>query len=176
MKLENGEILSVPRQMLQAQKSQIIYLYKQHCDEANIDGISDRTIYSILDSFSASQQSYISGIDDFVQAASDSWKLLEKIIDQLPVVNYVKNDLNISLEKSKTYLKCRYGLSCTVDATTTSHCTIFALSDAKNTCYSQSCSHDHPMYCEGTKNVFHHNWNKIIRVEFRLHHNMQTFR
>ena len=55
LKLGNGEKISIPRQMLQAQKSQVIHLYQQHCNELGVDSISDRTISSILKSICGSE-------------------------------------------------------------------------------------------------------------------------
>ena len=72
MKTENGQTISIPQQMLQGQKSQIVYLYRQHCDAIGIDALSDRTTYSILNSLCASEQKVISGIDEFV-------KMLQKV-------------------------------------------------------------------------------------------------
>ncbi|CAF1305788.1 unnamed protein product, partial [Didymodactylos carnosus] len=45
LKLENGEKISIPRQMLQAQKSQVIHLYKQHCNELGILTRQDFDLY-----------------------------------------------------------------------------------------------------------------------------------
>ncbi|CAF1632982.1 unnamed protein product, partial [Didymodactylos carnosus] len=83
LKLENGEQLSIPRQILQAQHSQIIYLYKQHCSVVGIDSMSDRTIYSILESIHASKSKAISGIDQFVATALEGWTILKDIIQKI---------------------------------------------------------------------------------------------
>ena len=149
LKLENGEVISIPRQMLQAQQSQIVYLYKQHCDEFGIDSLSDRTVYSILNIIHASEQKFISGIDDFVKSAIDGWTILKKIIQQLPTIRETKNKSNILLENSDIYLKSKYGCHCDETEQTTTHCTIFALSQPNNPYYSQSCDHIHESLCAG---------------------------
>jgi FKBP-type peptidyl-prolyl cis-trans isomerase (trigger factor) len=78
LKLDNCQTISIPRQMLQAQQSQIVHQYQQHCHEIGIDSMSDRTVYSILESIHASEQKFISGVDDFVKAASEGWSILNK--------------------------------------------------------------------------------------------------
>ncbi|CAF4890567.1 unnamed protein product [Rotaria sp. Silwood1] len=154
MKLESGQIISIPQQMLQAQQSQIIYSYQQHCKIVGIDTLSDRTLYSILNSLNAREQKFITGINEFVKNASEAWCNLEKIIRQLPISYTIKNDLNVLLEKSKMYLKTKYGCECGETAQTTTHCTIFAMNQPNNPFYSQSCNHDHNMYCEACLSVF----------------------
>ena len=149
MKLNNGQVLSIPKQMLQAQHSQVLFSYKQHCDIVGIDPLSDRTIYSILSSLNASKQRFISGINEFVKYASEAWLLLEKIVRQLHIPYATTNDLFDSMEKNKIYLKTRYGCQCGTLAEATTHCTIFALSQPNDLFYTQSCDHDHSCYCTG---------------------------
>jgi hypothetical protein len=148
--LDNATVISIPRQLIQAQRSQIVYLYKQHCSQVNVDALSDRSVYSILDRIHASDQKFVSGLDGFVQAASEGWSNLNQIIQKLPTTSHDKNHLNCTLEKSKLYLKSKYGGHCGEDEQATTHCTILALSQAISQFYSQSCGHAHVTYCEGT--------------------------
>jgi len=150
LKLENGQVISIPKQILQAQQSQIVYLYQNHCKKLNISSMSDRTIYSILQNLNASQQKVISGIDEFVKDASDSWLNLKTIIQQLQLSNEHKNKLTIMLDKCSLYLKSEYQCHCNENETATTHCTVFALSQEHNSCYAQSCDHVHDAFCEGT--------------------------
>lgn len=149
LKLDSGGIISVPKQVLQAQKSQIIHIYKQHCSEVNIDPLSDRTVYSILDSINPSEQKAISGVDDFVKDASEGWEILKKLIQQLPITHDDKNEMSRMLEKNKLYLKSNYGAHCGEGKYTGTHCTVFALSQANDPFYSQSCAHNHDINCAG---------------------------
>ena len=149
LKLDSGGIISIPKQVLQAQKSQIIHLYKQHCSEVNVDPLSDRTVYSILDSINPSEQKAISGVDDFVKDASEGWYILKKVIQQLPVTQDDKNEMYRMLEKSMLYLKSNFGARCGEGKYTATHCTVFGLSQANDPFYSQSCTHNHDMNCPG---------------------------
>ncbi len=45
LKLETGETLSIPRQILQAQQSQIVYLYQQHCKQV---GVVNKQLFQVL--------------------------------------------------------------------------------------------------------------------------------
>ncbi|CAF1501436.1 unnamed protein product, partial [Rotaria sordida] len=154
LKLEHGELITIPRQMLQAQQSQIVYMYQQHCSEVGVDSMSDRTVYSILHSINASEQKFILGIDEFVKSANYSWTSLRKIIQKLPASYEVKNELDNLLENNKMYLKSKYGYHCGETEQATTHCTIFALSQQNNTFYSQSCNHIHDVYCKHCFSIF----------------------
>jgi hypothetical protein len=151
LKLETGETLSIPRQILQAQQSQIVYLYQQHCNQVGVDSMSDRTVYSILDAIHASEQTVISGVDEFVKDASEGWSTLKMIIQQLPMSRHDKHEFNTVLEINKLYLQSKYGNHCGETEQTTTHCTVFALSQSNNPCYSQLCNHTHDVFCEGKK-------------------------
>ncbi|CAF4613272.1 unnamed protein product [Rotaria socialis] len=148
LKLDSGDKISIPQQMLQAQQSQIVHLYKEHCSEVGIDSMSDRTIYTILESIHASEQKFVSGIDEFVKAASEGWALLQQIIQKLPIQRQNKHDMSIMLETSKLYLKSKYAVHCSEDEQTKTHCSVFALSKENDTFYSQACNHTHGTFCQ----------------------------
>jgi len=149
LKLNNGEIITIPHQILQAKHSQIVYFYKQHCNEVGIDPMSDRKVYSILENIRANQQKVVSGVDDFVKDASEGWENLKNLIQQLPISRSDKNELDIKLENSKMYLKIKYASHCDENEQSPTHCTIHALSDTNDSSYSQSCDHKHEEFCEG---------------------------
>ncbi|CAF1458184.1 unnamed protein product [Adineta steineri] len=148
LKLENGEQFSIPRQVLQAQHSQIIYLYKQHCSIVGIDSMSERTIYSVLESIHANQSKAVTGLDQFVATASEGWTILKNIIQKLQIPRQKKHDMNIMLENNKLYLKSKYASHCSEHEQTKTHCTIYALSQENNSFYSQACNHAHDLFCE----------------------------
>ena len=149
LKLDNGYTIAIPRQMLEARHSQIIYQYRQHCAETNIESMSDRTVYSILKALHASNQKSISGIDGFVKEASDGWLALEQIIQQLPTPSDNKKRLNYLLENNKLHLKSKYESHCSEAEQSVTHCTVFALSQGNDLYYSQACSHTHDFLCQG---------------------------
>lgn len=153
LKLENGEIISIPRQILQAQQSQVVHFYKQHCAEVAIDPMSDRTVYSILESIHANKQKVVSGVDEFVKAASEGWEALKNTIQQLPIAPSAKKEFNIMLEDSRMYLKAKYTGHCGEREQTVTHCTIYGLSDGNNPCFSQSCDHTHDLSCDGREDI-----------------------
>ena len=149
LKLDNGQTISIPRQMLEARNSQIVHQYHQHCADTNIEPLSSRTVYSILDTLQANKQKSISGIDDFVKEASVSWLELQQIIQQLPTSYDNKKRLNSLLENNKLYLKSKYEGHCGEAEQSVTHCTVFALSQGDNPFYSQACSHTHDLFCNG---------------------------
>jgi hypothetical protein len=151
LKFDNGYKIAIPRQILQAQQSQIVYLYKEHCTAVGIDFMSDRTVYSILEGLHATEQKAVTGIDEFVKAASDGWSVLKQIIQKLLIPRQYKNDLNVMLENNKLYLKSKYAGHCTEDEQIKTHCSIFALSKSNDSFYSQECDHSHDVFCKGMK-------------------------
>ncbi|CAF5061276.1 unnamed protein product, partial [Rotaria magnacalcarata] len=94
--IETNLRISIPWE--KAQQSQIVHLYKEHCSEVGIGSMSDRTIYTILETIHASEQKFVSGIDEFVNAASEGWGLLQQIIQKLPIQRQNKHDMSIMLE------------------------------------------------------------------------------
>lgn len=149
LKLDDGQKISIPRQVLEARHSQIIHQYHQHCAEFSIEPLSARTVYSILASLQASKQKSISGIDDFVKEASDGWLELQRIIKQLPISCENKKSLNCLLENNKLYLQAKYEGHCDEKEQSPTHCTVFALSQEKDQFYSQACNHSHDLCCKG---------------------------
>ncbi|CAF2257687.1 unnamed protein product [Rotaria magnacalcarata] len=96
--IETNLRISIPWE--KAQQSQIVHLYKEHCSEVGIGSMSDRTIYTILETIHASEQKFVSGIDEFVNAASEGWGLLQQIIQKLPIQRQNKHDMSIMLENN----------------------------------------------------------------------------
>lgn len=150
LKLDSGQSVEIPKQLLQAQESQILFSYKQHCQYVGIDGLSDRTLYSILNSLHLSHQKSTSGIDEFAKSVSEAWTTLEDIIRQLPITYTTKMFLIDSIEKNKMYLKTKYGCQCEEISKAATHCQVFALSQSDSSFYSQICNHDHPFQCTCT--------------------------
>ena len=149
LKLDNGQTISIPRQMLEARHSQIVHQYHQHCVESDIEPLSARTVYSILNTLHATEQKSISGIDDFVKEASDSWLELQQIIQKLPTSCDDKKRLNSLLENNRIYLKSKFQGRCGEGEQSITHCTIFALSQGDSPFYSQACDHTHDVSCKG---------------------------
>lgn len=149
LKLDDGQKVSIPRQVLEARHSQVIHQYHEHCAEFSIEPLSARTVYSILASLQASEQKSISGIDDFVKEASNAWLDLHRIIQQLPTSSEEKKQLISVLDNSKLYLQSKYEGHCGEDEESITHCTVFALSQENDPCYSQACNHTHDLSCKG---------------------------
>ncbi|CAF1530442.1 unnamed protein product [Didymodactylos carnosus] len=85
LKLDTGEKLSIPKQIIQAKKSHVILQYKQHCLQNNFTPLSDRTLFYVLDNLNVKEQKSLSGMDDFVKGARDGWLLLENIMKKLNI-------------------------------------------------------------------------------------------
>jgi hypothetical protein len=62
----------------------------------------------------------------------------KQIISQLPIPRDNKDNLNLILENNQLYLKSKYGRHCGDAEQTTTHCTIYGLSQANNP-FSRKC-------------------------------------
>lgn len=58
------------------------------------------------------------------------------------------------LQKAQRCLKLGYALHCSENSQCTSHCTVFALSNAYDTCFKSLCEHEHSEICDECSNVF----------------------
>jgi hypothetical protein len=96
----------------------------------------------------------ISGMDDFAKAAAEGWESFINLVQNLVLPDKEKTNLLARIENCCLYLKTSYPLHCTNNSECESHCTVFALSDAKNPEFFQTCTHDHNTYCKGENILF----------------------
>ena len=150
--LDHGHELIIPKQVLQTKKSHTIHQYKIHCEEVWINPLSDRTLHYLLDGIGATEQHAISGVDDFVKEAHEDWRTLEELVQSLSTSKTDKATILSMIEKSRLYLKSTYANHCAQQpmSTSTTHCSVYALSQHNSPFYSEECNHDHQNSCQGT--------------------------
>ena len=56
LKLENGSVLTVPRQILQAKRNHAIHQYKSHCFEVSFQPLGDRKLFDLLEGINTRSQ------------------------------------------------------------------------------------------------------------------------
>jgi hypothetical protein len=69
LKFDTGDTVLIPKQVIQAKKTHIIYQYKEHCQETNYAPLSDRFLWDMLGNFDAREQKSVSCVDDFAKSA-----------------------------------------------------------------------------------------------------------
>jgi len=152
IKLDRGDVIEIPKQVLQAKKSHIIQQYQTHCEEMSLQSLSDRSLRYILDGIGASEQEALSGIDDIVKDAHEAWIKLKEICSSFKISKENRNNILTSIKQSKLYLKTLFINHCSQEKTKTctTHCTIHSLSQQGSVYYKEKCNHDHSIFCEGT--------------------------
>ncbi|CAF1126531.1 unnamed protein product, partial [Didymodactylos carnosus] len=83
LELDSGEVLTIPKQVLQAKRRHVIVQYKWHYEELKFTPLSDRKLFYILENLNASEQKALFGLDDFAVAARDAWEKLEFVCQKL---------------------------------------------------------------------------------------------
>ena len=101
-----------------------IHFYKEACDDANYEPLSDSTLYKILHNLKPSQRKSSTGLDGTTAAAMNGYDMLQKDADKT---------VADQLERGKRYLKTHYQIHCSQEnSNICTHSTYFALSDHKN--------------------------------------------
>ncbi|CAF3133837.1 unnamed protein product [Rotaria sp. Silwood2] len=154
LKLENGNTLTIPRQVLQAKRSHAIHQYKSHCSVVDFKPLGDRKLLYILEGINTRSQKAISGMDDFAKAAADGWEALTNLLPNLRIEKEEKQNLLNCIENSSLYLKSSYSTHCNNNSECATHCTVFALSQATNPEFFEMCKHKHDTYCKECLAVF----------------------
>jgi hypothetical protein len=152
IKLDRGDVIEIPKQVLQAKKSHIIQQYQMHCQEVLLESLSDRTLRYILDGIGANEQEALSGIDDLVKDAREAWIKLEELLPFFKISKEDRTDILTSIKQSKLYLKTLFINHCSQAKTKlcSTHCTVFSLSQQGSVNYNEKCNHQHTDFCEGT--------------------------
>ncbi|CAF1107656.1 unnamed protein product [Didymodactylos carnosus] len=96
LELDSGEILTLPKQVLQAKRSHVIDQYKWHCEEVKFTPLKDRKLFYIVENLNASEQKVLSGLDDFAAAARDASEKLEFICQRLLISSAERKRLNLT--------------------------------------------------------------------------------
>ncbi|CAF0976119.1 unnamed protein product [Didymodactylos carnosus] len=72
LELDCSEILTIPKQALQAKRTHVIVQYKWHYEELKFTPLSDQKLFYILENLNASEEKALSSLDDFAAAARDA--------------------------------------------------------------------------------------------------------
>lgn len=151
IRLDRGDVLEIPKQVLQGKKSHIIHQYQTHCKEMSIDSLSERTLRYILDSINVTEQEALSGIDDIVKDAREGWNAIEELLPSLCLSKEDRTSVLTTIKRNKVYLKTLFVNHCYEEQLKTcpTHCLVYALSQRGNGYYAETCDHDHNTFCQG---------------------------
>ena len=97
IKMDDGNKIQLPKQILQSQKYHIIMQYKKHCagmykrtlplyemflslfhiPDTSFNGYGVRKLYDLLNSINPSQNHAVAGLDEFLNDGIEAWKVLK---------------------------------------------------------------------------------------------------
>ncbi|CAH3157045.1 unnamed protein product [Porites evermanni] len=126
--------------------SRIIKQYQSYCESVAFEPYSERTLFRILEAYSASKQVSSQGLDYIATESEEAFDQLKSIVNVLQDngvdvtwANSIKQDLKAGKRYLKTDCKTHTGSK----ERCKDHCTTFSLSDPNNSYYSSSCNHEH---------------------------------
>ena len=158
LKLESGEILTMPNVVRIVTRSTMVSQYMQFCSDENFEPLSRTTLFRILEVRGASQQKALQGLDNTAADGVAAFDTLEKIAAQLERMGasseWVKTTKR-NLKDSKRYLKTQYKVHCKEERDCADHCKSFALSDSKDKDFRNVCHDDHNTTCENCGTLNH---------------------
>lgn len=151
LRLSSGETINMPNVIRNIISARIIKQYVAYCEETNFKHLSERELYRVLKFCPAQQKKALQGLDNISADGLRGVEMLSEIIKKLgergKSQSWVREVQN-KLHSYKSYLKNDYRLHISSSSRCADHCSVFALSDPKNKCFSQNCKHVHDMECE----------------------------
>ena len=71
--LNSGEKCTIPKQILQSQRTHTIVEYFKYCEETNFNNLGKTKLFEILNSIKPTSQRVVSGVDEFVIEGVEAW-------------------------------------------------------------------------------------------------------
>ena len=102
LKLDNGEIISMPNVVRTVNRSTMIMQYHQHCQSIVYEPLGKRTLYRILQVRKASERKSLQGLDNAAAEGSTAFKTLTTVILLLELFGVDKSwcqEVNTKLKK-----------------------------------------------------------------------------
>ncbi|XP_061172966.1 uncharacterized protein LOC133182226 [Saccostrea echinata] len=148
--LSSGEKVQIPKVIRYAVSARIIANYQEYCKESDFETFSRASLYRILKACRASKRKAMHGLDNTTALGMDAMESLQKVVTRL--VEYgmetekkenLIDMINICNQHLKFDVKSHFSRS----SSCSDHCTMFALSDPADKCFSSNCDHDHSDTC-----------------------------
>ncbi|XP_063438390.1 uncharacterized protein LOC134719312 [Mytilus trossulus] len=150
LKLSNGEIISVPKIILNSVRTRVVQQYFSYCEEINFEEKGSLSSYMrILHAIGPNVRKCMKGLDNYAADGAKAIESLQKIADLFGRLDKGKewqDKMCKLLTSSKQYLKLEYKTHVVKESEVADHCCTFALSDGTKD-YTSSCSHLHQNSC-----------------------------
>ncbi|KAK3083376.1 hypothetical protein FSP39_021062, partial [Pinctada imbricata] len=101
LKLDSGEVITIPNVIRSMSSSALIEQYFQICRDDNTKPLGKSTLYRILTECAASVRKSVEGLDNYVMEGSRAFQTLEEIFSE-------DKDMKTKLLEAKRYLKAEF--------------------------------------------------------------------
>ncbi|XP_062603058.1 uncharacterized protein LOC134264790 [Saccostrea cucullata] len=142
LKLDSGEMITIPNVIRSISSSAVISQYQQLCEEEGATPLGKSTLYKILTDCAASVRKSVEGLDNYVMEGSRAFQALEETLDDLN-----EKDLKTKFMEAKRYLKADFKVHLAKQTDVLQHCLGFALS-APGCEFRHHCPHMHNHHCQ----------------------------
>lgn len=141
----------IPKPILTGLRTHAIANYLDFCNHTNTKTLSRTSLFKVLNLLKPSQRHSLAGLDNHMVAGTEGLEVLKVLCEKL-----FENDKDIlaDLSNVQRYLKGSFVSNCSQKSKAASHCTVFGLSDPKNTRFSQLCDHEHSQVCRSCAKIF----------------------
>ncbi len=149
--LDSGSKITMPNVVRNVTKSTIIAQYLKYCKEQDVEPLSRRTLFRILDVREGSQRKSLQGIDNIAADGSLGFERIKRIVLELESLGVEKDWVDNILKKLRSvrlYLTTDYAVHCNEETPCPDHCRKFVLSDPTDEQFQELCSHEHSLFCE----------------------------
>eukprot|EP00058_Branchiostoma_floridae_P012379 XP_002597867.1 hypothetical protein BRAFLDRAFT_105474 [Branchiostoma floridae] len=151
MKLDSGEVITIPAAIRTIIPSRIIQQYSQYCTSANFQPLPDRTLFKIIEVCAARQQKSLQGLDYISTEGAEAFDAICSVVDSL-VQNGASADwaktVTHKLKEGKRYFQTDYKTHVKLEDRCGDHCIAFALSEKGKETLAVKCNHSHEITCE----------------------------
>ena len=109
LKLDSGEVLTIPDVVRTVCHSHIINLYSSYCSENNFEPLGKSILFKLLNAYAAAKRTSLQGLDNIAADVNEAFKTPVDNADALYDQNEISKDhlenLKEKLSKVKQYLK-----------------------------------------------------------------------
>ncbi|XP_062609789.1 uncharacterized protein LOC134271605 [Saccostrea cucullata] len=148
--LSSGEKVQIPKVIRNAVSARIIANYQEYCKESDFQTFSRASLYRILKACQASKRKAMHGLDNTTALGMDAMESLHKVVTRLGeygMETEKKENLIDMINICNQHLKFDAKSHFSRSSSCSDHCTIYALSDPADTCFSSNCDHEHSDTC-----------------------------
>ncbi|KAI8493398.1 hypothetical protein Bbelb_287950 [Branchiostoma belcheri] len=158
MKLDSGEVITIPAAIRTIIPSRIIQQYQQYCSSSRFEPLRERTLFKIMEVCAARQQKSLQGLDYISTEGAEAFDALGSVVDTLVQSGAPAgwaDSAKQNLKAGKRYLKTDFKTHIKIGDRCGDHCITYALSEKGNHSFAANCNHNHDLACDRCVDIDH---------------------